>query len=436
MTSRPYLVATLILIAAAAPSAWAQDEFDREPILYSTAPESNPVSQIQARLNAGETVLKHEPHFGYLRSVLQALNVPESSQMLVFSKTSLQRSKIAPRTPRSIYFSDESYVGFCQAGDVIEISVADPQLGTCFYTLDQKASEAPRFVRQGDSCLTCHTSSSTHGLPGHLVRSVFTDTSGFPILSAGGYRVDHTTPMEHRWGGWYVTGTHGPQNHLGNLIVQGDEVKEPVDNSKGRNVTSLADFVDVENFLTPHSDLVALMVMEHQTQAHNALTRANFVTRQALHHEAALNRELGEPADHRWESTNSRIRSGGDPLVKCLLMSEEAKLTAPIQGTCTFATEFAARGPRDSKGRSLRDLDLQTRLFRYPCSYLIYSASFDSLPAEVKDYVLAQLLSVLTGKNTSKEFAHLTPADRQTILEILRETKPGLPAAWFEVPKS
>jgi hypothetical protein len=172
------------------------------------------------------------------------------------------------------------------------------------------------------------------------------------------------------------------------------------------------------------------MVMEHQTMAHNLITAASFQTRLALHQEATLNLELNQPKNYRWDSTASRIRSAGEPLVKCLLFSEETALTEPIKGTTGFASEFAGHGPRDKRGRSLRDLDLTRRLFKYPCSYLVYSAAFDALPGEVKHYVYKRLWDVLSSEDTSKDFAHLTAADRQAIVEILRDTKPGLPAYW------
>jgi hypothetical protein len=168
------------------------------------------------------------------------------------------------------------------------------------------------------------------------------------------------------------------------------------------------------------------MVLEHQAMAHNLLIQANFTTRQALHYEATLNHELNEPADHRWASTLSRIKSVGEPLVEYLLFAGEAQLQAPIQGTAGFAEEFARIGPRDTHGRSLRDFDLKTRLFKYPCSYLIYSPSFDQLPGEVKTYVLKRLREVLSGKDQTKPFSHLSTGDRTAILEILTETKPGL----------
>jgi hypothetical protein len=196
------------------------------------------------------------------------------------------------------------------------------------------------------------------------------------------------------------------------------------------NCTSLEKFINPSDYLTPHSDIVALMVLEHQVDAHNYITRAGFLTRQALLDQEALNRELKEPEDHLWDSTKSRIKNAGEPLVEYFLFSEDAKLTAPIKGTSGFAEEFAKRGPRDKQGRSLRDFDLTTRMFKYPCSYLIYCESFKALPTEVKDYVLRRLHEVLTGEDQSKTFAHLSAEDRQAIREILLDTVDDLPDYW------
>jgi hypothetical protein len=405
-------------------------DFEREPINYETAPVDNPISRLQARLDKGETKLEYDESVGYLKSVLRELNVPESSQMLVFSKTSLQRHRIAPKTPRAIYFNDDVYVGFCQHGDVAEFSAVDPQLGTIFYTLDQEQSESPKFTRHNDNCLLCHASTQTRSVPGHLVRSVYVDASGFPVFAMGTHRIDHTSPISKRWGGWYVTGTHGDQTHLGNLIVSGKQAREPVDNSAGQNVTDLGSLVKMSPYLTPHSDLVALMVLEHQAETHNLITRAGFSTREALHAEARLNKDLNEPEGHRWQSTTTRIQSAGNELVKFLLFSGEAPLTAKLQGTTSFADEFTSRGPRDPHGRSLRDFDLEKRMFKYPCSYLIYSRSFDALPKEAKDFVYCRLWEVLSGTDESKEFAHLSPEDRTNIRDILNTTKAGLPDYW------
>jgi hypothetical protein len=412
----------------AVPAAQSQD-IDQEPIRYRDSQPENRVSRLLAELEAGKKKLDREAGRGYLRSLLAELEVPVSSQMLVFSKTSMQRDRITPATPRALYFTDDVYVGFCQEGEVLEVTAVDPQLGAVFYTLEQHV-EPPALRRQTDNCLICHGSSQTKDIPGHLVRSVLTDTRGLPILSAGTYRIDHTSPLEKRWGGWYVTGTHGDQQHLGNLIIRGSREPERIDNAAGMNVQDLTGLCDTSGYLSPHSDIVALMVLEHQTGGHNHLTRAAFHTRQAMHYQQSLNRELGEPADHVWDSTKSRIKSACEPLVEYLLMSGEARLTAKLQGTSQFAAEFAERGPRDKQGRSLRDLDLGQRLFKYPCSYLVYSPSFSALPSEAREYVLRRMWEVLSDGDQNEKFAHLKAADRSAILDILRQTLPDLPAYW------
>ena len=419
--------ALLLLLAfslSAFVPAWAQD-FEHAPIEYSKHSGDNRVTRLMADLQAGKKSLKHEPGLGYLRSLLAELKVPQSSQTLVFSKTSLQRQRISPATPRALYFSDDTYVGFCCDGDVLEVSTVDKDLGAMFYTLDQSEEKPPRIIRQTDNCLICHGSSSTKGVPGLVVRSVYSDAGGFPILSSGTYRTDHTSPFDQRWGGWYVTGTHGSQKHLGNLIVRDKRKPEQVDNAAGQNVTDLAKHFDSSGYLTPHSDIVALMVLEHQADAHNYITQANFSTRQALHYEQTLNRELGKTAGEHWESTRSRIKSVCEPLVEYLLFSEETPLTHKIQGTSPFAVDFQAQGPRDKQGRSLRDLDLTRRMFKVPCSYLVYSPSFSNLPKEAKDYVFSRLREILAGRDSGDKFKHLSPEDRKAICEILTETLPG-----------
>ncbi|MBN9522128.1 hypothetical protein J0H58_27020 [bacterium] len=419
-----------LLLAAAAPAAAQPDELDREPINYRTAKADNVVAALQTRINAGKARLAFADDHGYLPALLKELDVPLSSQVLVFSRTSLQRERITPKTPRAIYFNDDVYVGFCLRGDVLEVSAVDTNLGTAYYTLDQQPDAAPRFTRERDRCLTCHASPATGGMPGHLVRSVFTDRTGLPVLSAGSFRTSHTSPFSERWGGWYVTGTHGRQTHMGNWVVANEAAPRAEGNAGGQNVTELKSRFTVANYLTPHSDIVALLVLEHQIECHNRIARAMIATRQARHYEAMLNKNLGEPADKKWDSATRRIEGAGDQLVEYLLFSGEAKLDGPVAGTSDFAKEFAARGPVDKKGRSLREFDLRTRLFKYPCSYLVYSKAFAALPAGVKERTLRRMHAVLTGQDTSPPFAHLSAADRTAVLEILRDTLPDLPRYW------
>lgn len=420
---------TIWLLACIAAAASAGDEFEQPPISYSQATPDNAVSRLQAKLREGSIQLEFDPARGYLPALLKALNVPVESQTLVFSKTSMQRTRIAPKTPRALYFNDDVYVGYCQEGVVMEVSVADPTLGAVFYTVDQQALAKPALIRQTDNCLQCHSTNVNVQIPGHLLRSVFPDAAGLPLLAEGSHRVDQTTPLADRWGGWYVTGTHGDQKHLGNFIAKTRPLDRPIDNSKGQNVVDLSDRLATSNYLTGHSDIVALMVLEHQTFVHNLLTQANYVTRQALEYNAKMGKVLGEESGGLLESVSRRITNAGEKLLEGLLFADEARLTAPIAGGSGFAEVFTQAGPRDSQGRSLREFDLKTRIFKYPCSYLIYSEAFDRLPDEMRAYLRGRLQSILTDANHAKaneKFAHLTASDRRAILEILRDTKPKL----------
>ena len=415
------LIAAGIVVAVSL-AARGEDDFERAPIHYSKSEPANCITALQAKLDAGETKLEFDEQYGYLPALLKALEVPTDSQMFVFSKTSLQLQKISPRTPRAIYFNDNVYVGFCQQGDVLEISAVDSKLGTVFYSLDQEPKDRPRMMRHTDNCLTCHSSSRTEGVPGHLARSVYPDARGLPLLSAGSHNVNYKTPIEKRWGGWYVTGKHGKQMHMGNVLVKGREVPDDFDFSPGSNVEDLSPYFNPNKYLSPHSDIVALMVMEHQIVVHNLLTKANFMTRQALDYQAMMHESLGVPQDEMLDSVKSRIRSAGNDLVDAMLMVEEATWNEAIQGNTTFTERFSSLGPHDSQGRSLRQLDLQKRLWKYPCSYLIYSDSFKSLPVEMKSYVRNRFEQILSGEDRSGKYQHLTEADRVAVRDILSET--------------
>lgn len=419
------------LFCCAAIPLCAQDDFERAPISYSVSTPDNCISRLQQKLDAKEATLEFDQEHGYLKALLAALNVPLESQALVFSKTSLQLRRISPRTPRALYFNENVYIGFCQAGDLLEVSAVDAQLGNVFYTISQRPADVPaRFTRQTDSCLVCHSSSRTESVPGHLVRSLHVDRGGSPLYTAGSRNVNHTTPIDQRWGGWYVTGEHGDQKHLGNLILGVDKPGVEIDNSQGHNVTSLTGRFDTTRYLSPHSDIVALMMLEHQVLVHNRLTSAHFATRQALAYDESMSEFFKKPPGERLDSTLRRIQNAADRLAEALLLTEEAKLTGEIRGTSGYAERFAALGPRDSGGRSLRDLDLRTRLFKYPCSYLIYSEAFAKLPAELKTHVWERLHQILNGQDDSPKFAHLSSEDRLAIREILSETVPDLPESW------
>jgi hypothetical protein len=402
---------------------------EHEAIQYVKHPVDDPVARLQKQVDSGEVRLNYESEHGYLKSVLRALDVPLESQVLVFSKTSFQAPKIAPRMPRALYFNDRVSVGFVRGGDVVEIAAQDPKQGSIFYTLDQEQVTKPKFERR-DSCLQCHQSGGTLGVPGLFVTSVFPDSTGMPLFQNGTMIINQNKPIEKRWGGWYVTGTHGEQKHRGNAVVRDKNNPDELETEGTENQTDLASKFDTGAYLTPNSDIVALMVLEHQTHMTNLLTRIGWETRMAITESNAINKALGEPPNQRSESTLRRINNAVEEMLEYMLFSEEAPITSPIRGTSGFAETFVKQGPKDKRGRSLRDLDLTKRIFKYPLSYMIYSEAFDSLPVEAKDRVLRRLYEILRKGDDKPAFKHLSPADRRAIFEIVTATKKGLPEWW------
>lgn len=389
----------------------------------ATAGPVDAVARLQQRIDRGEVTLDFDRDHGYLGSVMKNLDVPLSSQILVFAKSSAQMSGISPARPRAIYFNDEVYIGWVQEG-ALELAAVDPASGPFFYTLTQEATSRPTFERHTSSCVGCHDSSEDPArlIPRLLKLSVLPDREGRAIQSAALATTDRS-PFRERWGGWYVTGTHGRQVHMGNQMFRApagdfDTIPEyiaNVDLTPGANVTDLAGRFDTKRYPTPHSDIVALMALGHQTHVSNLIAVAI--------HKLAVALETDPGADPT--SLDSEL---GEPIVRSMLFSGEAVLSDPVAGTSGFAAEFAKQGPRDKRGRSLRDLDLRTKLLRYPLSYMVYSASFDGLPSSVKRYVYRRLREVLSGTDQSPAFAHLSASDREAILAILQDTKPDFAA--------
>jgi hypothetical protein len=186
-------------------------------IAYATAPVSDPVARLNARLQRGEVTLEKNGPSGYLTSVLAALDVPIDSQMLVFSKTSFQAPRINPKNPRAIFFNDTVAVGWVRGGPVLEFVAQDPKQGSIFYTVAQSEPGVPRFERN-DTCVMCHASDATHNVPGLFVGSVFPSVDGTTMYGPA-YTTDHRSPFELRWGRWFVTGTHQASRHMGNAIA-------------------------------------------------------------------------------------------------------------------------------------------------------------------------------------------------------------------------
>lgn len=417
-----------LLALAAVPTIRGPQEADLlrgGPVHYDAPATAGLVERVARRLETGDLALAFDEDAGYLPALLEALGIPVSSQGLVFSKTSFQDERITPATPRAVYFGDEAYVGTIPGAPIVEITSMDGERGLVFYTLEQDAGREPRIVRRHDECLQCHVTTGGRGWPVNLVRSVHPDREGHPYLRSGTERVTHATPIERRWGGWYVTGTHGEARHLGNAIA--DEESETIDPGAGANVEDLGSLVDTRPYLSPHSDIVALMVLEHQAEMHSRIARAGYEVRLALHRQEEANELFGDPQGTLRSTTKRVLRTQAEELLEYLLFEDEVRLPAEIRGTSGFAQEFQASGRKDEQGRSLRELDLERYLFRYPCSYLIHSPAFDALPAELLHVVYRELWNVLTGE---RESLRLDEADRRAVLELLLATKDGLPAYW------
>jgi hypothetical protein len=429
-----HALAALILLAPvlALPALQSPSDFEHGVIQYASTKPADPVARLQERIDSGQVKLAFDPRWGYLPAVLDHLNIPRSSQSLVFSKTSLQLLMISPKSPRALYFNDDVYIGGVLGSELMEVASVDPNLGTIFYTLSQKKDEPPRFEREYFACLLCHDSAATQGVPGLTMLSVLPDPDGRALPGIPTVPMTDRTPFKERFGGWYVTGTHGDQQHWGNLTAPNrmDVIRDHqafvrrLDVSAGANVTTLRKHFDTTQYLTADSDIVALMVMAHQTRIHNLITKANYDVRTAVHEDANFARLLGTSGSAHTEITKDRIKTAVEPLVRAMLFVWEAELTAPVAGTTSFAADFTKRGPDDKNGRSLREFDLTKRLFRYPLSYLIYSEAFDALPDPARLQFYVRLREVLTGTEKNKDFAHLSPDDRQAILEILNDTKP------------
>lgn len=427
------LIAPATVALAAHLAAQNLPDYELPPINYSAAPASNAVSRLQARLDAGRGRLPLGEPTACLREVLAALEVPVASQVLVFSKTSLQRALIEPRRPRAIYFSEDAYVGWVPGG-LMEVAVTDPQLGLAFYRFDPRDTAPPvRFARDAD-CLSCHAGSLTRDWPGLMVRSVFPDARGEPIVSAGTFLIGHESPLSERWGGWYVTGTHGAARHLGNVIATEAASGATLDREAGANVTNLAGYFATSQYLRPDSDIVALMVLEHQVGMHTRLAQAALRVRKWMAYQQNLQRELKEPVTDVPEGTALRVvETEAGRIVEHLLFCDEAALPAGgVHGAGDFERAFRRNKCTDPRGRSLKDFDLRTRLFAWRCSYMIYSQAFDALPPALKACVYQRLKAVLTTPAPPKRFAHSPAAERAAIGEILLATKPDLRAAWTD----
>ncbi len=384
--------------------------YEREypALAYTQNGPHDPVAAFFEPSDGAAVQLARDAQRGYLDALLDALDIEPSSQVLVFSKTSQQVEGISAATPRAIYFNDDVYVAWVPGAPSLEIAALDAELGPVFYTLSQTA--APALQRRYETCLACHDSYSLTGggVPRFITGSGYIGRDGSIMAHEGWILTSDRTPLRSRWGGWYVSGFHGAQVHLGNIVVDSIYELEDLESLRNGNHADLRELIDVSPYLTDKSDIVALLVLEHQVTVQNAIVRLNWDARQAL------------------DSGRADADFDVEPLVQALLFAGTPALTDPVRGTAGFDAGFLARGLRDGTGRSLRELDLRTRLFRYPLSYLIHSRAFAAMPAQVISEVLERVRGELTGEDSRIEALPGTAADRLAAWEIFEATAPQI----------
>lgn len=394
------------------------------PSVADDATASNAVEALQRRLDSGALKLAwSDDGKSYVPDLLKALRIPSDSQLLVFSASSLQYDRINPETPRAIYYQDDIALGMVQNGRAIELIVSDRNSGVAFYTMNVVQAEKPRFERQTSVCIACHGYTSRWA-PGLMVGNLDTGPNG-QVLNSDPARLfrltDDRSPYDQRYGGWYITGSTGAMKHRGNVVISPDDPMTLPPG--GQNILSLADRINLQHYLSPGSDIVSMLTFEHQSGATNLIARVNAQY-------AGLNNQ-SLPPDRR--ATQGDLDASIEELVRYLTFVDQTPLPSQVQGSSSFTETFAKQGPRDGQGRSLRDFDLRTRVFRYPLSYMVYSQAFDNLNPAAKERVWRRLYDLLSGNDRSPDAPHIDPGGGSAAIAILAATRQGLPDYWKPV---
>ncbi len=396
--------------------ASAQLPYDRDypAINYADSATYDAASLLFDDIDAGRIQLEFRGERGYLESLLTLLNIDDSSQLLVFSKTARKSRFVAPETPRALYFNDEVYIGYIPDTNTLEIASMDPNLGPVFFDIPQEAETELELTRQTSRCLRCHdTMSNTgRGTPRFMMSSRLVDSNGEIASHEVSVIMQDSTPLNQRWGGWYVTGLHGEQETMGNLMFEGRATSvSEIDLLANGNKADLTEWVDTSPYLTGHSDIVALLVIQHQIEVQNTMTKASWDYRQLMAEQGTVSAE--------------KLAEFALPVLDALFMKNEASLGDQIQGLSGFTEYFQNLGPFDNSTRSLRELDLKQRVFKYPLSYLIYTDAFAALPEVLHTYLVDNIYQVLSADEDHTDYAHLDAATRAAILEIVSVTAPG-----------
>jgi hypothetical protein len=397
----------------------ATDLWDMPPIRYSETASNDPISKLAKEIESGKREIRALEPLARLHFILNLLEIPQESQILVYSKTSKQNALIHPGNPRCVFFNENAYVGYVPGGD-IEVIAHDPLLGSVYYLIEAGGGDqALRISRDTSDCLSCHGTARTESVPGVLVRSVFPDGDGQPLLALGTFQIDHSSPIRERWGGYYVTG-RSSLPHLGNRTFK--DTAERSFPTEAVELATVAGKIDVTRYPRSTSDIVALMLLEHQCIVHNQLVSATMNYRR-IHW---LQKSLDPAADPDAGAAGKHADESARKIADLLLFENEAELGENgIEGDPAFQEAFIRRFPRTADGRSLADFQLNDHLFKHRCSYMVYSEVFKSLPPRVMSAVIARLQAILESDPGPGNHPEIKASERRKIVAILRETLPG-----------
>ncbi len=404
----------IVLLVSTLPLHADVDAWDLPPVSYSDTPARDRMAALAEKWQHDPSSLRGTTPLERVREILAALEIPESSQVLVFSKTSKQNGLINPSNPRALYFSSDCYFGYVPGG-MMEVIIQDAALGPVFYVIDPgNATTPPKVERDTNDCLSCHGTARTENAPGLLVRSVYPNEDGRPLLSMGSGLITHQTPVEERWGGYYVTGSISLP-HLGNRTYTDGREAEP----ERTDWPDLTAKINVSKYPRSTSDVVALMVLEHQCQAHNLLTAATMNYRRAYY----LGKAIDPQGDPDQGSAGRVADQAADKIVQWFLFAGEAEQGADgVEGDGGFQREFEASVPHAGDGASLAEFQLNGRIFKHRCSYMIYSEAFRSLPDRVKSRVITGLRAVLEATTVTDAYPDMKVPERRKTAKILHET--------------
>ncbi len=425
------LVLLVLLTLAPLSAQVAFNDYQLPPHEYYEGDSQDPVSLLVRRIEAGEKTPDFSSQRAFVDWLLAELEIPAASQTMVFSRTGLQRQVVSPHNPRALFFNDETYMTWIPGG-MVELASYDPHRGPLFFLLqgsDDPKPEKVNFNRR-ESCLNgCHAGSATNYLPGLLARSLHVDAEGNPTaVDKAGIVINaisnhenmfHTMPLKERWGGWFVTGGHEAADHIGNLVVP----------SRGATPVPAPALAETKASYPhgPSSDILPLLVQDHQIGLLNTLYESLYRWRTALHLANEKRAADGEAPLVQLEAGSiADLMPKFDKSVKQFLFAGEAPLPGGgIVGDPAFIEAFRATRVEDAKGRSLRDFDLKTRLMKHRCSHMILSRQFQGMPEEFRSILLGRIREVLTARPAPAGFDHLSDDERAALLEILGETVPG-----------